>query len=473
MSIYKKFKTNSATLDAAIIAELRDFLKPDEIISDIEQMSAYAVDELKIPHIPDLVVQPSNVSQIQALMLWAKRHSIPIVPRGTGTGLSGGALANRGGVILSMVSFNQILEINRTNQYAVVEPGVINLDLQQVVEKEGLFYPPDPASWDSCCIGGNVAEDSGGPRCYKYGTTRNYVMQLEAVLADGSLITCGARTRKCVTGYSMRDLLIGSEGTLAIITKIVLRLISKPAAVRTMLALLPDFDIAAKIVGRIATSGITPCALEFMDDVALDLVRNRIPLKLPAECRSLLLLEVDGPEEFVDDESLRLGELCIESAAIDVLYADSQAKRNSLWDVRRSLSGTTRELFKRKLSEDVAVPIDKLSDYLRRIKQVGDQFGLTILGYGHLGDGNVHTNILSQNSDKQTYQQMWECVKQIFDIAIDLGGTLSAEHGIGCYKQPYIEMELAANNLQIQMGIKKQFDPDNILNPGKIFPWKS
>lgn len=458
-------------LDPAQLAELETSIGPEALIREPWRMEGYAADELKSPRMPDLVVEPARVEQIQELLRWAGRHKVPVTPRGAGTGLSGGALAVRGGVILSLLKFDRILGIDPVNRLAVVEPAVINLDLQKAVEAVGLFYPPDPASWDSCTLGGNVAEDAGGPRCVKYGVTRQYVLQLEAVLPSGELVVAGPRTRKGVVGYSLRDLLIGSEGTLAVVTKIVLRLLPRPKALRTLLALLPDFASAGRLAAAVPLSGLTPCALEFMDDRALELVRDRLPLRLPAGCGSLLLIEVDGDPDQVEREAQLLGELCLEEGALDVLVADGGEKREALWDVRRKLSPTTRELFAQKLSEDVAVPLDRLEEFLSRARAIGGEHGLEVLGYGHLGDGNVHVNVLSRVPGPEEKRRMWRCVEALFRLAIELGGTLSAEHGIGCWKQPFIDLELDGTSLDLQKRIKGLFDPDDILNPGKIFDW--
>jgi len=353
----------------------------------------------------------------------------------------------------------------------VVEPGVLNMALQEAAAVHGLFYPPDPASWESSSLGGNVAEDAGGPRCVKYGVTRNYVMQLEAVLPTGESITCGTRTRKGVVGYSLRDLLIGSEGTLAVITRLVLRLLPRPRALATLLALLPDETSAARLAVEIQRAGLTPCALEFLDGRALDLVRDRLPLRLPVECRSVLLLESDGEPEAVEREVERLGELALEAGALDVLRADGGEKRQRLWEVRRTLSTTTRELFVQKLSEDIAVPLDRVEECLVECRRLADAAGLFLLAYGHLGDGNLHVNILSREPGAIERQRMWRLVEDVFRLAVKVGGTISAEHGVGCWKQPYIGLELTSLSQRLQRDLKLLFDPNNILNPGKIFDW--
>lgn len=457
-------------ISAAQLSELEAAVGAAALIVD-ERRQAYAADELKIPYLPDLVVEPRRVEQVQELLRWACRHKIPVTPRGTGTGLSGGALAHRGGVVLSMAGFDRILEIDPVNRFAVVEPGVINLALQEAAAAYSLFYPPDPASWDSCSLGGNVAEDAGGPRCLKYGVTRQYVMQLEAVLPTGEFITCGTRTRKGVVGYSLRDLLVGSEGTLAVITKLVLRLLPRPARTLTLLALLPDAACAGRLAPAVNRAGLTPCALEFIDERALELVRADLPLSLPAACRAVVLLEADGQEEEAEREAARLGEICLAEGALEVLVAEGGEKRARLWEVRRRLSSTLRERFVQKLSEDIAVPLDRLPECLAGCRRLGDQAGLAVLAYGHLGDGNLHVNVLSQEPGPAEREHMWRVVGEVFQLALMLGGTISAEHGVGCWKQPYIGLELSPHDQLLQMNIKRLFDPDNILNPGKIFDW--
>ena len=451
-------------------AELEAAVGAAALIAD-ERRQAYAADELKVPHLPELVVEPTAVEQVQELLRWACRHHIPVTPRGAGTGLSGGALAVKGGVVLNMARFDRIIEIDPVNRCAVVEPGVINQALQEAAAAHGLFYPPDPASWESCSLGGNVAEDAGGPRCLKYGVTRQYVMRLEAVLPTGERVACGARTRKGVVGYSMRDLLIGSEGTLAVITQMTLRLLPRPECVVTLLALLPDEACAGRLAPAVNRAGLSPCALEFIDGRALDLVRGDLPATLPADCRAVALLEADGTAAEAAREAARLGELCLEEGALDVWVAEGGEKRARLWEVRRRLSTTLRERFAQKLSEDIAVPLDRLPECLEGCRRIGAERGLELLAYGHLGDGNLHVNVLSQKPGETERARMWGAVEAVFRLAVALGGTISAEHGVGCWKQPYIGLELCSLEQRLQMQIKRLFDPENILNPGKIFAW--
>jgi glycolate oxidase len=457
-------------LDAAKIEELASGLEPGSLIRD-ERRQAYASDELKRPFLPDLVVEPSSTAEISHLLRWANRHRIPVTPRGTGTGLSGGALPVYGGVVLSLLKFNRILHIDPVNQTALVEPGVINRDLQQAVESRDLFYPPDPSSNESSCIGGNIAEDAGGPRCYKYGTTRAWVLQLDVVLPDGTPVVLGVGTRKGVVGYALKDLLIGSEGTLGVITRALLRLRPLPAGTRTLLALFEDFRAATRVVPCLGPAGLVPSALEFLDERSLDLVRDELPLSLPATCRSVLLLEVDGSESERDAQSEALGEICSRCGALDVLVAEGGEKRERLWEVRRSLSRVTRRAFAQKLSEDVVLPLDRLTDFLVRARAAGDEAGLTVLGYGHLGDGNIHVNVLSAIEGPEERRRMQTLVGRLFALALDLGGTISGEHGVGCMKQPWISLEIPPRLMELQKDLKRLLDPNLILNPGKIFDW--
>jgi glycolate oxidase len=446
-------------------------LGDEALITDDSRLQVYAQDELKRPVLPAIVVEPACADEVALLMSWASRHQIPVTPRGAGTGLSGGAIPLKGGVLLSMMRMNRILKIDRVNRFAIVEPGVINLDLQKALDPHGLFYPPDPASWDASTLGGNVAEDAGGPRCVKYGVTRQYVMQLKAVLASGEQIVCGSQTRKSVVGYSLRDLLVGSEGTLAVITEITLRLLTKPKTVQTLLLLLDDFSVAASLIPLLTEAALNPCALEFIDDQALNLIRERLPMALPTACKSLLLVEFDGHPSEVEQAVSKLADTCEGLGVLDILVAGSERKRQQLWDVRRTLSPTTRELFAQKLSEDVAVPLDRLREFIQRAKVLGEEADLTVLTYGHLGDGNVHTNILTKVKGEAERQRMWHLVDQIFKLALECGGTLSAEHGVGCWKQPWIDRELSEVSLRLQKDIKGILDPLGILNPAKIFDW--
>jgi len=436
-----------------------------------EELETFATDGLDRLVWPEVVVEPEKTAQVQAVLRFATRHGIPVTPRGTGTGLSGGALAVHGGILLSLARMTRVLEIDERNLLGVVEPGVINYHYQELLAEKNLFYPPDPASYETCSLGGNVAEDAGGPHCFKYGTTRNYILELETVFPDGSLHRLGVRTRKGVVGYDLKDLFIGSEGTLGVVTRIVTRLLPRPRYFRLLLAMLPHFAAAAAVINGLVRRRIIPSALEFMDENCLELGEVGKLLPLPAGTGALLYVELDGSDRrLLEDEQDRVGEVLLDEGALDVLVAEESGRRRSLWQVRREMSTTIKEKVGLKVSEDVVVPVSRLLEFLERTRELGPRYGVRILHYGHLGDGNVHTNVLHRRRDPEALQQVYEAVGGIFRVVLELGGTISGEHGVGTAKRDYISWEIPAPLLLWQRRIKQLFDPRNIMNPGKIFP---
>jgi glycolate oxidase subunit GlcD len=384
--------------------------------------------------------------------------------------VTGGALAVEGGIILSLLKMNRILEIDEKNLIAVVEPGVINQDLQKAAEQKGLFYPPDPASLDTSSIGGNVAENAGGPRCLKYGTTREYVLGLEFVLPDGRVITTGVKTRKGVVGYDLTRLIVGSEGTLGVATKIFLKLIPKPQAFLTLLAFFPSISDATDIVARILQKGILPCALEFVDKRCLEIVRKYTSLQLPSGTESFLIIEVDGDREAIHREAEAIGDICLEASGLDVVVAEGTRKREAVWDARRKVSTTVEEKAPLYASEDVVVPIASITAFVNQCPGIEEKFGINIYNFGHAGDGNIHVNMTADENTEETRKRMEGAVGEVFRAALALGGTISGEHGVGIVKQPFLSLELSETSIEIQRQIKTVFDPLNIMNPGKIFP---
>ena len=435
-----------------------------------EEKLTFATDGTDVIHLPAVVVEPDHPEAIQELLRFANRELIPVTPRGAGSGLSGGALAIRGGILLSMLKFDRILEIDPVNMTATLEPGVINCHLQDAVAEQGLFYPPDPASRDTSTLGGNVAEDAGGSRCYKYGTTRNYILALDVVLPDGSLQRLGVTTRKGVVGYDLKDLLIGSEGTLGVITSLVVRLLPLPAYRRLVLAMYDDFTRAITGTGALTARGIIPSALEFMDETCIELTREELPLKLAPEVKALLLVELDGSDrEQIDRELEQVAVLLEEQGALEVLLADSSERQEQLWDVRRAMSTTIKEKSAIKKSMDVAVPVSRMEEYLQTTRALQERFAVRVLHYGHLADGNVHTNVIHMTGGAAAQLEVEAAVRAVLVETLAVGGTISGEHGIGTVKQPYIAMEIPPRLLELQKAIKRLFDPNDILNPGKIF----
>ncbi|MDY0040656.1 MAG: FAD-linked oxidase C-terminal domain-containing protein [Desulforhabdus sp.] len=451
----------------AIVAAIRRALGDRCVIEDPDRMDEFAKDATALHRLPELVVEPSEMQQVQALLQLANEHRFPVTPRGLGTGLAGGAVPVCGGVVLSMAKMNRILAIDRQNLIAVVEPGVINLDLKTAARKHGLFYPPDPASLDTCSIGGNAATNAGGSSCVKYGTTRDYVLGLEAVLPSGEPIKAGVQTRKGVVGYDLTHLLVGSEGTLAVITKLILKLIAHPPAVSTIVALFPDLAFAMKSVSAILGKGFAPCALEFLDRNCLQLVGNALPFESAGEAGAFLLVQTDGSPLVVDAEAEQMGEICLEHGAIDVILAPDSYKRAQMWEVRRQVSINIEHSCSLYIPEDVVVPIGRIAEFVESLPDFEERFGVKIYSFGHAGDGNIHLNITAQGSD--TLTKVEEGIATILQKVISMGGTISGEHGIGCAKKRFLQLELSPVSFGVQREIKKLFDPNLILNPGKIF----
>jgi glycolate oxidase len=457
-------------MDKAIVKEIRDIVGKENVADDRETLICYAFDATNIHHLPDLVVFPRTPQQISAILKLANEHRFPVVPRGAGTGFTGGTIPVEGGVVLVLTKMNKILKIDQENLLAIVEPGVVTYDLQQEVEKVGLFYPPDPASLKSSTLGGNVAECAGGPRAVKYGVTKDYVLGLEAVLPTGEIISAGVQTVKSVVGYDLTKLLVGSEGTLGVITKIILRLIPLPKAKRTMLVIFPTIESAATSVSQVISSRIIPTTLEFMDNATIRCVEDYLHMGLPVDAGALLIIEVDGAPEALNGEVEEIRKICETNRAMEIKVAKDKEEAEDLWKARRAVSSAVVKLNPTKINEDVTVPRSKVADILRRAEAISKKYDLLIVNFGHAGDGNIHVNVLIDKRKPGELEKAHAAVKEIFQAAIDLGGTLSGEHGIGITKAPYLPLELGDMGIEVMKRIKKAFDPNNILNPGKIFP---
>ena len=436
---------------------------------DAERREAYDFDGTDMRCLPDVVVEPESAEQVSSLLAIASEFGVPVIPRGTGTGLSGGSLAINGGIALSLLRMNKILDIDNVNMIAIVQPGVINHHLHEALTERGLYYPPDPASYETSSIGGNIAEDAGGPHCFKYGTTRDYVLGMDVVLPNGKMIQTGVKTRKGVVGYDIHDLMIGSEGTLAVVTEATLRLIPMPQSVITLMVFYPQISDVIHTLTALMKKRIVPSTMEFMDASCTELVRDRIPFRIPQESEILLILELDGEEELIARQVEDVGEVCLEQNAADVLLADSSHKRKGIWDVRRQLRDIIKENMRFRLSEDVVVPIDRIPELVEGCGRIASEYGLRNYNYGHVGDGNVHVYITSDEDSDDVRKKSAAAAEQIFGLALGLGGTISGEHGIGVSKKPFIGMELSAESIRLQKMIKNVFDPENIMNPGKIF----
>ena len=404
-------------------------------------------------------------------MILAARERIPVVTRGMGSGLTAASVPFRGGITLSMTRMNCILEIDQVNATAHVEAGIVTADLQNAVEKLGQFYPPDPSSIRHSTIGGNIACNAGGPRCLKYGVTGDYVLGLTIVLADGQILHTGGKLIKDVVGYDLTALLTGSEGTLGIITEALLRLICKPKFARTALVEFSALEDASHTVNAILSAGIMPATIELMDETALACIEEAMHLGLPLDVEATLLIETDGSDEAgVLREIKSVAAICLEYGARQVKIAKDETERSSLWKARRSVSPALARKAPNKLGEDITVPRSAIPEAVRRIKSISAKYGLPIVIFGHAGDGNLHPNILFDKRDPEQWAKVEQMVSQVFDTALDLGGTLSGEHGVGTLKRSYITRALGPVSIDIQKHIKQVLDPFNILNPGKIFP---
>jgi glycolate oxidase len=443
----------------------------EHVRTDAATLAQYGQDALGIGHPPDLVVAPATTQEIASIARLCNEYRVPLVVRGAGTGYTGGAVPTRGGVLLSMERLNRIIEIDQANLLAVVEPNVITADLQRAVEAVGLFYPPDPASLEMSSVGGNVAECAGGPRGFKYGTTRRYVLSLEAVLPTGEVIETGSKAVKNVVGYDLTQLLVGSEGTLAIITRVTLRLVPKPPARATLMAAFSDIQAAVDAVSALIGRRVVPATIELMDRESLNAMRDRLNQELvPAGTGAMLIVEADGTQAAVDEEIDLVAAACREVGAIRVTLAADDEERATLWSARRLLSLALKALGLLKINHDVVVPRGRVPELYAVIDELREQFGLRIAAFGHAGDGNIHVNLLVNREDAAERARAARAERLLFERVVALEGSISGEHGIGFAKAPYIGIELSNEVIALMKRVKAAFDPNGILNPGKIFP---
>lgn len=453
-----------------IIKKLQSIVGEAYCTTRLEDLHCYSFDGTAKPVLPEVVAFPSTTEQVSRIMQLATKHRFPVVPRGAGTGMTGGSVPVQGGLVMAMTRMDRILEIDAENQIALVEPGVITAELQNQAKKQGLMYPPDPASLKFCTIGGNAGECAGGPSAVKYGVTKDFIMGLEVVLPSGEILTTGTRTEKGVTGYDLTRLFVGSEGTLGIITQLFCRLVPLPEFKETYLISSTSLKTTTRLVSLILNSNITPCTLEYMDATAISIVSDFMAEPPSKETRAILILELDGSREQVLEESKKLTTLLSQHSELKVQKASTQNDVDTLWQARRSISPATFNLKPNKISEDVAVPRSKIPELVTFCEQLSSELSLTILTFGHAGDGNIHVNIMLDKSDEQEFLAGEEAKKRLFEFTVSIGGTLSGEHGIGTSKAQFLPLELSATSIEVMKRIKHLFDPLNILNPGKIFP---
>ncbi len=466
-------KAYPALVDAHL-EELRAIIGREFVLTDEDALQNHSHDYTEdLRFLPQVVVRPDTAEQVAAILRFCNRTGIPATPRGAGTGLSGGALPVLGGVVIAMDRFNRILSIDERNLQATVEPGVINQVFQDAVMEKGLFYPPDPASRGSCFLGGNLAECAGGPKAVKYGVTKDYVLNCQVVLPSGEIIWTGANVLKNSTGYNLTQLLIGSEGTLGVITRIVFRLVPLPKENLLMLVPFRSAEKACEAVSAIFRTGITPSALEFMERDCIEYVMRFVDVKVPLkdDINAHLLIEVDGNDrDVLFKECERISEVLYEFECDEILFADTTQQKADLWKARRSAGEAVKShsIYK---EEDTVVPRAELPRLLKGVKAIGAKYGFRSVCYGHAGDGNLHVNIIKEEmSDEAWQREVPKGIREIFELCVELGGTISGEHGIGYVQKQYMDIPFDPVQLELMKGIKRLFDPNGILNPGKIFP---
>lgn len=451
-----------------LTTQLVKYLGQDAVLTDREDLICYAYDATGKRFLPDVIVFPRTVSQIAQVMRLANEHRVNVIPRGAGSGMTGGSLPESGGIVLVLTQFDRILEIDTENLVAVVEPGVVTTQVHKAVESQGLFYPPDPASMSFSTIGGNIAENSGGMRAVKYGTTKEYVLGLEVVLPNGDIIHTGSKCVKDVVGYNLTQLVVGSEGTLGVVTKAILKLLPLPAAKKTLTATFPSILDAGKTVSEIIRRKIIPTTMEFLDRQAIWCVDQYLKIGLAQGAGAFMLIEVDGDEDEVEGKILKVRELCAANMALEIQVASTAREQDELWRMRRSVSASLAHLKpEAKINEDIVVPRAKIPEIIEFIDSVGARHDVQIVNFGHAGDGNIHLNVLPRKGQLEVAHQ---AVDEIFDKTIELGGRISGEHGIGTSKRDYIHKNLEPEAIAAMQAIKRAWDPNNILNPGKIFP---
>jgi glycolate oxidase len=455
-------------MDSVSRSRLHDIFG-DRFRDSPEERLCYAFDATGKEHLPDAVVFPVDAEEVRRVVLLANERRFPVVPRGAGSGFSGGCLPVKGGVVLSTERMDRIVVLDTDNLLAVVEPGVVTETLKEAARSKGLFYPPDPASMKFGTIGGNIAECAGGMSAVKYGVTRDYVLGLEAVLGTGELVRTGVSTAKGVVGYDLTRLLVGSEGTLGIVTRATMRLVPLPETTSTLLACFRNNEDASRAVSGIVAARITPSAMELMDRSAIDCVRKSVSLDIPDEVGCALLVEVDGPRAAVDVEADGVEAALRSHGAIEVRRAADAAGREGLWKLRRSISPALRNIARVKLNEDIVVPRSALPAMMAFLSDIAKRERLTIVNFGHAGDGNIHVNVMISGTDPDERRRADAAVEAIFRKTVDLGGTISGEHGVGIAKAPFFEMEVGPLGVSVMKRLKAAFDPNGILNPGKIW----
>jgi glycolate oxidase/D-lactate dehydrogenase len=446
---------------------LKEAIGEHNVLDDEMDRMLYSYDATRLSFPPDVVVIPESEEDVKKVVKICYEEGVPITPRGAGSGYTGGAIPVKGGVLISFEKMDKILWIDEDNAVAKVQPGVITYRLQQAVEKRGLFYPPDPASYKFCTMGGNVAENAGGPRCVKYGVTREYIMELDTVIYTGETIHTGRITLKDVAGYDLTRLLIGSEGTLGIFTGITVKLIPKPKAKKTVKAVYMDLESVGKTVKDIFKAGISPSALEFMDKLAINAVEDFGHFGLDRDAEVILLIEVDGHPKALEDEIVEVAKICeMNGAKVEVAKTDREAEK--LWEARRSLSPAVAKLGRTKINEDIVFPRSYLPEALPKLREIGRKYNLKMVNFGHIGDGNVHANFMINGLDPDEVARAEKAVEEVFDLALSYRGSITGEHGVGITKAEFMRKQFSPQEIELMKKIKRAWDPENLINPGKM-----
>lgn len=452
-------------LKEAILDHKRILFNPEDLYS-------YSFDASFGTHLPEFVVQVKSTEEVSKVMKIANQEKIPVTPRGQASSLSGGPLPVKGGIVLDVSLWNDRLTINPDDMIAIVSPGVITARIDEAANKFGLMYPPDPSSSNVSTIAGNLAENSGGPRGLKYGVTKNYVLGLEFVTPEGEIIRTGGQTVKNVTGYDLTKLIVGSEGTLGVITEATLRLVPKPPATKTLMTIFDDLIASGTAISKVLRSGIVPSKIELMDQACIIAVEEYQPLGLPVDAEAILLIELDGHPAAINDEIVKVKEIMVDAGARSTTIAETDEEAAELWKARKLVSPAIVKSKPTKISEDATVPRSKIPEFFKRLKEIREKYNVNLVVFGHAGDGNLHPNIICDKRDKEEMGRVESAVSEIFTAAIELGGTLSGEHGIGTMKSSFMELELGEHGVDMMKRIKQAWDPNGIMNPGKIFPEK-
>jgi len=454
-------------LPASLLSALQSQFMPDRLFTDPVDCYAYAYDNSRNFRPPLAVVFPLDAEEVQSVVRLCHEHHVPLVPRGRGTGTAGGSVPEQGGIALSLERMNRILSLDTDNRMAIIEPGVLNQELQDALKPKGFFWPPDPSSAPYCSVGGNLATCAAGPHAVKYGVARDHVLGMKAVTGTGELIRTGCYTTKGVVGYDLTRLIVGSEGTLAIIVEATLKLTPLPRTTGGITAQFRDTVSCAHAIAALMAQPFIPSALEFLDNNALNLIRGRHPGMLPEDMRALLMIEVDGSQSEVAEATEAIIKTCQVDGLIEAKQADDT---KALWAARKALSPLLRDVAPKKINEDVAVPVSRLPELLGGIEQLATRYRIANVNFGHAGNGNIHVNLLVNPDDPEEMKRAEACLDEVFSLVLSLDGTLSGEHGVGMAKRPFVPREIDATTIALMKSVKHAFDPHNILNPGKLFP---